>query len=89
MIEESAANAVGEVWVNGSRKGHCVLIGKKLAVTCAHVLARQDTAPKGAFTLDFKRICFRTETAQVLGWVPFNQGDVPRGPLRGLYRGPG
>lgn len=71
MIHKAAADAVGEVLINGELNGHCVLIAPHMAVTCAHVLTRMPSKPDVTAHLRFPRLNFRT-TATITGWNAYD-----------------
>ncbi|NVO22625.1 SUMF1/EgtB/PvdO family nonheme iron enzyme [Donghicola mangrovi] len=76
MIHWAAANAVGEVFINGIVKGHCVLIGPYMAVTCAHVLSDATVKPDIEAVLRFPRLNFEAK-ATISGWRAFDRSLAP------------
>ncbi|SOB89459.1 formylglycine-generating enzyme required for sulfatase activity [Rhodobacter sp. JA431] len=76
MIYEAAANAIGEVLLDGTLKGHCVLIGPHLAVTCAHVLTEAPSQPDIEVVLNFPRLSLHT-AATISGWRAYDPSLAP------------
>lgn len=76
MIHDAAARAVGVVYCNGALNGHCVLIGRNLAVTCAHALTKNSEKPNQAVRLEFPRLGFSTQSARVVAWSAYDQSNT-------------
>jgi len=53
-----------------------VLIGRNLAVTCAHVLTEAEDKPDQPFHLHFPRLEFSTQSARVVAWSCYDQDNT-------------
>ena len=72
MIHDDARRATGAVLAEGGLVGHCVLIGARQAVTCAHVLSRAQARPTDPFRVCFRNLDNVERLATITAWVPFD-----------------
>jgi formylglycine-generating enzyme required for sulfatase activity len=71
MIHDSARRTVGWIAQDGRLVGHCVLIGPRQAITCAHVLSKKEAVPPGSFQLQFPILGMEL-MARVTSWRSFD-----------------
>ena len=71
MIHDAARKAIGTVEFRGAFQGHCVLIARDQAATCAHLFGKQPDWPSEACRVIFPLLDFDC-SATVIGWRPFD-----------------
>ena len=85
MIHPDARRAIGGVLADGDLVGHCVLIGPRLAVTCAHCLSMGAPRPMRSFKICFRNIDNVERTATVFAWNAHDPALTPGSDIAILY----